>query len=166
MRRLALAFLLVAACSRQPDYDDATELSGKDAKAANAVAQDVAANGVASAEAKGLPVSKPTVTVAKRNALPVAFQGYWGMTPADCDLANAAATGRIDVEGDTIRFYESKARVAKLNVGDGSSVTADLAFTGEGKRWTRQTTFALLAGGTRLLRREQGQANTITYQRC
>ena len=166
MRRTGFALLLLTACSRQPDYDDTTELNGKDAKAANAVAADVATNGVAAAAAKGLPVSKPGLTRAPRNALPTAFQGYWGMTPADCDLANAAATGRIDVEGDTIRFYESKARVAKLIAGDDPSVVADLTFTGEGQHWTRRTEFALGAGGTRLLRREQGQANTITYQRC
>ena len=161
-----LLSLGLAACSGGGggDYNDAARISEKDAKAARAIEHAVQTRGAATI-ARGVPVETPTPGVDRSRALPTAFQGFWGVGPRDCELANINAHGRLFIDRDTLRFYESKATVAELQESSPTSAVAVLAFKGEGQRWTRRTTITLAAGGTRLTRTPDGE-RAITYQHC
>jgi hypothetical protein len=157
--------LVLAACGGGSEADyNRVEVPEAVAEAQNAIDAAVIANGAATTARAGVPVTKPSANAARGRALPKEFQGYWGVTPNDCELANTDATGRINVDADTIRFYESKARV--LDVLDPSpyAVTTDLRFEGEGETWQRRTEWKLANGGTTLVRRDGGQ--TVRYSRC
>lgn len=156
---LLLPLIACAACS------DAGKPDGGDNRAAAAIENAVAENGAAATAAKGLPVTPPAQARANPRAFPPAFQGYWGIAPADCSLANVDATGRINIDGGTVRFYESRARVATVVRAASDAFVADMGFSGEGQRWTKRIDWTLAVGGTRLIRTDAGAA-AITYQRC
>ena len=166
MRRAALLLLLpLAACSGGNDADyNRVEVPEKEAAAQNAIDAAVAQNGASSTALAGVPVTKPSPNAARGRALPKEFQGYWGRTADDCELANTAATGRINVDADTIRFYESKARVLDVIEASPYAVTAGLRFEGEGETWQRRSELRLENGGTTLVRTDGGQ--TFRYARC
>ena len=154
----------LAACSQgSADYNK-VDVPDREARADAAIQAAARHDGAATLARTGVPVASPTPSAARDKALPTDFQGYWGVTPDDCELANTEATGRINIDADTIRFYESKARVAGLERRSPYAVVADLRFTGEGEDWTRRTALTLEAGGTRLVRSEGAQV--VRYQRC
>lgn len=168
MKAALLSALLLAACSNgldQSEYNGAAQPSAKDVRAEQAIARGVARNGAAATAAGGAPVTVATPGLDRSRVLPAAFQGYWALTPLDCELANVDATGRLFIEGDGLRFYESRARIAAVESAAPTRVVARLDYSGEGERWTRRTTLALTAGGTRLTRTADGE-RAITYQRC
>lgn len=167
-----LAAMLLAACSGAPDEADynRVEVPEREARAAAAIERAAAQNGTATTARLGVPVSSPTPQAGRARVFPTAFEGYWGATPGDCELANIAATGRIAVERDTIRFYESRARVQSLSERSPYEVTTELRFSGEGESWARQATWRLEQGGTTLIRSESASATAparvVRYQRC
>ncbi|MGJ3628200.1 hypothetical protein AB5I41_16840 [Sphingomonas sp. MMS24-JH45] len=109
--------LLAAACSgrRRGEYNR-VEVPEREAEAQNAIDAAVAANGATTTARAGVPVAQEVRAAARARTLPKDFQGYRGRTANDCELANTAATGRIEVQTDAIRFYESKARVTSVSV--------------------------------------------------
>jgi hypothetical protein len=156
--------LALAACSQgTADYNE-VDIPEREARADAAIQAAAAQSGTATVARTGLPVASPTPTAARDRTLPTGFQGYWGATPDDCELANVEATGRINVDADTIRFHEAKARVVGMQRRSAYEVVADLRFTGEGQTGTRRTGFRLEAGGTTLIRTQDGAA--VRYQRC
>ena len=165
------AALLLAGCGGG-DRDAYNEVH-VDARQAQAQANiDAAVNQTGPHEValSGVPVSSPTPNAARDRAFPTPFGGYWGATPNDCELANYAATGRIDIDNDTIRFFESKARVQTMTVRSPTQVDTLLRFSGDGQNWQRPTRFTLEQGGTTLVRAEPGDGGraplTVRYKRC
>lgn len=160
--------LATTGCSRTSDnYADAGRVPAKEARAAAAIDRAAAAEGAHAAERQGLPVAPAPATAARDRALPTAFQGYWGATPNDCELANTEARGRIEIDTDTIRLWETKARVERLVTSSPYRVVADLSLSGPDARWKARSTLALEAGGTTLIRTDAGErAVTVRYQKC
>lgn len=170
---LPLALALLAACSGgggDADYNR-IEVPEREAEAQNAIDAAVAANGATTTARVGVPVAQEVRSAARARTLPKEFQGYWGRTANDCELANTAATGRIEVQGDAIRFYESKARVTSVSMNGDYALTAALRFSGEGETWEQVNAFALENGGTVLTRTvppsgAQTPAVTTRFSRC
>ncbi|MHC9418156.1 hypothetical protein ACYZX9_06130 [Sphingomonas citri] len=155
----------LAACS--PDAADYNrhDVPADEARAQAAIERAAAQNGVATTARAGVPIAAPTETAALARAFPTDFLGYWGVSYDDCQLANTNATGRINVDADTIRFHESKARVQRLEQRSPYEVVADLRFDGgEGATWERRDRFTLEQGGTILVRTEA--PNVQRYRRC
>lgn len=164
-RSVLLLCTALAACGGGSDADyNRIDVPEKEAEAQNVIDAAVAVNGASTTALAGVPVTKPSPNAARQRALPKEFQGYWGRTANDCELANTEATGRINVDADTIRFYESKARVLDVIEASPYAVTADLRFDGEGQTWQRRTEFRLENGGITLVRNDGGQ--TVRYSRC
>src|SRR5262245_39146835 len=46
--------------------------------------------------------------------IPAAFQGRWGMVPADCTSTAGDAKGLIIVDEDSIEFFESQGTLTKV----------------------------------------------------
>ena len=165
-RSVLLLCFALAACGGASDADyNRVEVPEKEARAQNAIDAAVAQNGAATTALAGVPVTGTTRTAARNRALPREFQGYWGRTADDCELANTEATGRINIDADTIRFHESRARVLDVVSASSYAVTADLRFSGEGETWQRRTELRLDNGGTALVRTEAGAA-AVRYSRC
>ena len=172
MRRATLLLLLpLAACGGGGADYNRVEVPEKEAEAQNAIDAAVAQNGAATTTRTGVPVSGATPNAARNRALPKDYQGYWGVTANDCELANTAATGRINVDADTIRFYESRARVLDVDASSPYALRVDLRFSSEGQTWQRRTLLRLENGGTTLVRIEppgdaRQSATTTRYSRC
>ena len=165
----ALLTLGLAGCGASTSDYNQVEVKPKEARADAVIANAAQAVGPRELAMKGLPVATPTPRGGSDDALPVAFQGYWGVTPGDCELANVDATGRINIDGATIRFFESRAQVTRLSARSPGELTARLTYRGEGQTWDRDTRLLLEAGGTRLIRSEAmpgGAVQTTRYQRC
>ena len=167
------AGLILAACSSGPekaDYSDAADVDPAQARAQERIDATANAIGVNNAARIGVPVSSPTPSAARARKLPVAFQGYWGVTSGDCDLRNADAAGRVSVDADKVRLEDGKATVQRLTERSPSVVDTILhvdTAAGSGERPVR---FMLEQGGTRLVMTRGAVAGTppatIRYQRC
>lgn len=172
MRRstMLLSAVLLTACGGSDADYNMVHVDAKEAKAQARIDATVNAVGPREVALKGVPVASPTPNAARGRAFPTPFEGYWGATPNDCELANVDARGRISVDNDAIRFFEMKARVDTLAERSASAIDTVLRFSGDGKHWERATRFVLEQGGTTLLRIEQQDAGrpplTTRYQRC
>lgn len=164
-----LALLLTACGASDADYN-AVHVDTREARAQARI--DAAANTVGPREValKGMPLATPTPNAARDRAFPTAYEGFWGVTPNDCELANVEAHGRINIDNDTVRLFDDEAQVERLAVRSPLAVDSVLRFSGDPGRPERTTRFVLEAGGTRLVRVEQqpGGATPVTtrYQRC
>ncbi len=102
-------------------------------------------------------------------AIPAALHGRWGLVPADCTSTRGDAKGLIEISGEGIRFYESRATVGPVSDMAPERIRAEFAFTGEGQTWSRDMALALDANGGKLVRSEYGEdalAEPLTYTRC
>jgi hypothetical protein len=163
---VAVALLILGGCGGggSADYNQGAHVPDEEAEAEAAIERAVKQKGLATTKLSGVPVSSPTAPPARARAFPTEFVGYWGVTPNDCELANTEATGRINIDGDTVRFYQAKARVASLQQRSTYEVAADLRFSADGKDWQRTNIFRLESGGTVLFRTEGG--STLRYAHC
>ena len=163
MIRHLLAGLLAAtalgACNREPSAAE------KDAAAEAAVAraEKAARDGKV---APGLPVAANPAKPVAPGSLPPAFDGHWGMRPADCDISRADTKGLLIVKGDTLTFYEATATAKVVGGPSRYKVVADLNYKGEGQEWRTRETLELTAAGTVLLRTGQSPTKTYRYERC
>ncbi|GHF39824.1 hypothetical protein [Seohaeicola zhoushanensis] len=101
--------------------------------------------------------------------IPEVMQGRWGLVAADCDPARDDAKGLMEVAATSLRFYETRATLAGVQMRDATRITADFAFTGEGQSWTRRISLAAVEGGLALRRDDAGngpEALHVTYRRC
>lgn len=94
--------------------------------------------------------------------IPEPLHGRWGMVPADCDPARADNKGLMTVTADTLRFYESRATIAKVSSADPDRFSGTFSFNGEGQQWSAEVTLA--RSGDVLSRTEGG--SRFTYKRC
>lgn len=159
-----VGILALAACSGNDADYNRVDVPEKEAAAQAAIEQAVAQNGAATTARTGVPIAKSTPNAARDRAFPTEFLGYWGAGDNDCELANTAATGRINIDADTIRFYESRARVQRMDRRSPQEVAVDLRFSGEGQSFYAREVYRLDAGGTALVR--TSPTATQRYRRC
>ncbi|KQN90548.1 hypothetical protein ASE95_13865 [Sphingomonas sp. Leaf231] len=155
---------MLAACGGGAANYNGVDVPEQEAEAQAAIERSVAQNGAASTARTGVPIARSTPTAARDRAFPTEFLGYWGVDDDDCELANTAATGRINIDADTIRFYESNARVQGMEHRSAHELAVQLRYSGEGKAWERTETFRLDAGGTALVRGSPPEMQR--YRRC
>jgi hypothetical protein len=96
--------------------------------------------------------------------IPAALQGRWGLTPADCTTALGDAKGLLVINGDELRFFESRAVPAEHAQADPDSISGQFAFTGEGRSWTRYE--AIKVDKQRLTRTETQPTASFNYAKC
>jgi hypothetical protein len=166
MKRLTLipaaALLALAACNppSEPNAADPGELNIDAADIEPmppSEAPGPGANGNATAN-EDMPVP---LTV-----IPAAFHGRWGMGPADCTSTRGDAKGLIAVDANSIKFYESRATLAKVTMNAPENFTGDFKFTGEGQTWTKPQNLKLTGSSNTLIRSETEPAMSFTYKRC
>jgi len=157
---IALLILALAACKPAAD------------------ANNVAAtepNAAAPSDIEALPPSEDVVPpadnaatneTAPSSAIPAAFQGRWGMVPADCTTTRGDDKGLITVDSNSIKFYESRATLAKATLNAPENFTGDFKFTGEGQTWTKPQNLKLTGSSNTLIRSETDPAMSFTYKRC
>ena len=159
---IAVALLVFALAACKPSSE------------ANNAAADV--NAAAPTEIEALPPSEDVIPPATddgaaneattANAIPAAFQGRWGMVPADCTSTRGDNKGLITVDSSSIAFYESRATLAKVTTNAPENFTGDFRFTGEGRTWTKPQNLKLTASSNTLIRSETEPAMSFTYKRC
>ena len=110
------------------------------------------------APAATAPTPPPAVTI------PAAFQGRWGLTPADCTSALGDAKGLLVINGSELRFYESRAVPSNNVQGDKDSLSGDFHFTGEGQSWTKYE--AIKLDKQKPTRTETNPTASFTYAKC
>lgn len=98
------------------------------------------------------------------SAIPAAFHGRWGMTPADCMPNRSDNKGLLVVSADGMRFYEALAKPAGDLRLTPKSVSGSFAFTGEGEKWKRHEVLELQ--DHKLVRTESDPMASYTYARC
>jgi hypothetical protein len=98
------------------------------------------------------------------NKIPAAFQGRWGLSPADCVSDRPDTKGLLIISGDTLRFYEAQARPAGELKQTDDSISGEFAFSGEGKTWRRYQVLEMQ--GNKLVRTDSAPMASYTYARC
>ncbi|HEY6048748.1 MAG TPA: hypothetical protein VIV07_06855 [Sphingomicrobium sp.] len=150
--------IAVAACGkRDPVASDAnkvTDLPGSPRPAPSPAGEPPANQATAPATQAETP----------RSAIPAALQGRWGLAPADCTGALAAAKGLLVISGDELRFYESRAVPADGVQTDSQSISGNFNFSGEGQSWSKFETLELQKG--KLVRTESNPTASFTYAKC
>ena len=151
---LALATALgLSACSK-PESEPAAE-SGAEATASPVPAA------TASPSASATPVAA--------NAIPEGMHGAWGINAADCDTSRGDAKGNMVVSANSLKFYESVAKLGAIETVTAQMVRAQYDFSGEGQTWQQGVQLGLSADGKTLVRRDFGpdaMPEPLTYQRC
>ena len=110
------------------------------------------------AEGVDEPVASTTTTI------PAAFQGRWGLTPADCTSTRGDAKGLLTVAADRLTFYEARAVPSGDLEQTKDSISGDFAFTGEGETWKRHQVLEIQ--NQKLVRTESNPMASYTYARC
>lgn len=102
------------------------------------------------------------------STIPTALQGRWGLVAADCTSTRGDAKGLIEITGDTITFYESRATLGDIAERSDTRIRAEFDFIGEGMEWSRDISLATEGDG-KLVRTEYGEdamADPLTYTKC
>jgi len=102
-------------------------------------------------------------------SIPQAMRGRWGLVAADCTSTKGDAKGLMTIDGMSIRFYESVAKLSTVGQRSDTALKANYAFSGEGMEWKRDMTLALQPGGKVLIKQEFGEdapAGPYKYNRC
>ncbi len=114
----------------------------------------------------------PTAAPSPVTAIPASFRGRWGIGMADCDASRDDNKGLMTVTADTLRFWESRAKLADARTEGPDTLVATFSFSGEGQTWREQTRMVLQDGGRTLIRdsggdgQGGGQGGTSRYTRC
>jgi hypothetical protein len=98
--------------------------------------------------------------------IPAAFHGRWGMAPADCTSTRGDAKGLITIDGDSIKFFESRGKLTKVTLNAPENFTGTFAFTGEGQSWANSQNLKLTNSSNTLIRSETDVAQSYSYKRC
>ncbi len=149
----AVALSLVGGCS------DAAQDDPAEAPASMAAAPAEPAETVAPSQATQTP---------EISSIPVAMRGRWGLVPADCTSTRGDAKGLVVIGADSLRFYESVAKLGAVRSGGPDRIRADYALTGEGQEWRQDIELTLLPDGS-LQRRDRGEnamPGPLAYARC
>lgn len=158
----AIPAVTLAACDTAPTDEGAT---GADTTATPAPVEPGSSIG----DGATSPADQTSAPDGDTSSIPTALQGRWGLVAADCTSTRGDAKGLIEVTGDTIKFYESRATLGDIAERTGDSIRATFSFTGEGMTWTRDMALAAQDGGDALVRTEYGEdamADPLRYSRC
>jgi hypothetical protein len=101
--------------------------------------------------------------------IPEPVRGRWGMNAADCDASRSDAKGSMMVGADSLKFYESVAKLNRINSISDKGIGAVYDFTGEGQQWQFTVELTLSPDGKVLTRKDSGPdalPEPLTYQRC
>lgn len=150
--------LSLAACSSEPTEP---EVQGTDAP----IMESAAAGGVTASEA----ASPASTEVVADDAMPQGMRGRWGLVPLDCTGDPAAAKGLVAIGADSMKFYESVAKLGMIERVDPQTLVAAFEFSGEGHTWVLDVTLELSEDGQTLVRRDKGpdaMPEPLTYTRC
>ena len=149
--------LALFACGKPDPVDD--KAAGVAAKLPTVNAPAPSATGeprAPTAPAQSLPAPAATI--------PVALQGRWGLSPADCLPGSSDAKGLLVISPTELRFYESRAVPAPGAQADNDSVSGNFAFTGEGQSWTKYESLKL--DKQVLVRTETKPTASFSYAKC
>jgi len=164
MRYVFLPVLLLAACSG----GETPANNGSDE--ATTVTEPVPSNATLDVQNRVVPLPEPSASPVAATEFPQAFRGRWAMGANECDPANAAiAKGLMTVEAAKVSHYESRATPKAIEIASPVKLTAELAFTGEGQKWTRRATWTLTDDGRTLLAETddpEPPMRSLQYQRC
>jgi hypothetical protein len=158
---LAAVSSLVACSGRDPVADDANNSAAAPADVDVLPPDESIAtptNDLENGDNEDVNVSSTT------NAIPAAFHGRWGLTPADCMANRSDTKGLLIVGTDGMRFYEAQAKPdGELRLTP-KSVRGSFAFTGEGQNWKKHEVLELQ--DQKLVRTESDPMASYTYARC
>ncbi|WP_334185379.1 hypothetical protein [Novosphingobium sp.] len=146
-----LLALGLAACSKEPAKPSAEET-------ASPLPEASATASVAASEPGGIPTS-----------IPAALRGRWGLVDADCTSTRGDAKGLLTIDADTLKFYESVAKLGVIKSGSATAIEGDFAFSGEGQSWNLDVSLRSPDGGKTLVRKDTGpdaMPGTLTYAKC
>ena len=107
--------------------------------------------------------------ISAEGEIPVALRGRWGMGAADCDPAEMANKGLMEVSPTTLKFYESLGTLGEASETGPMRIRASYDFEGEGMEWQREILLEGEAGGNALLLTEYGDdaaAEPRRYEKC
>ena len=156
------AVLALAACSKGRDP---AAVKTDPALAATVQSEAVAASGPAG---EPTPPSEASSDLAEKT-IPAALRGRWGLVAADCTSTRGDAKGLITISADSLRYYESVAKLGTVTARSATSLAAGFAFSGEGMEWQRDMTLKLQDGGKALVKQEFGAdavPGPLTYRHC
>lgn len=147
-----LILLSIAGCNKQDPVDSN----------ANAIAP-VPANPASTDAVSGGP---PPVSnnAEPGSGIPVAIQGRWGLTPADCIANRSDTKGLLEITADSLKFYESRAIPGTSIERDDTGISGNFNFTGEGQNWSKYVSLKLQGDG--LVRTERSPMASYTYAKC
>lgn len=161
MTRIAfLPLLALAACQGAPENNSVTQADAQ--SQLEAPVKEIET--LPPDESTVVPTNDMAAEAPTKAAIPESMHGRWGMVPEDCTSTRGDAKGLLTVTGDTLQFYESRAKLAKTIGSWPEKLTAEFAFTGEGQEWTRTETLALTGSSNTLVRTEDG--SEFRYRRC
>lgn len=160
IRSVALLALVLAACQQPNDENIIIDESN----AANAEIETLPPDETVTNETTNVMNGNSSETAPL--AIPAAFHGRWGMTPADCTSTRGDAKGLITIDGKSIKFYESRGTLTKVTLNAPENFTGAFAFTGEGQNWTNSQNLKLTDSSNTLIRSETDVAQSYSYNRC
>jgi hypothetical protein len=159
MRRLMPLCLIPALALGACDNNDAPDVNEAQAEAVIDNVQQAPERNVP----RGLPISEERA--APPGALPPQFEGRWGITPADCDVARSDTRGLLVIRASTLTFHAASATAKVIGGPSRYKVIADLTFSGKGAVPTRRDQLELTSAGT-VLQRSEPSGKTYRYERC
>lgn len=115
------------------------------------------------------PANETSSPESDTTSIPAVLQGRWGLVAADCTSTRGDAKGLIEVTGDTVKFYESRATLGDIAKRTDDSIRATFSFTGEGMTWSRDMALETQDDGNALVRTEYGEgamADPLRYTKC
>ena len=110
-----------------------------------------------------------TTPAAMEGTIPLALQGRWGINAADCTTTRGDDKGLLVIDGQTLRFYESRATLESVDENADSHLDGVFAFSGEGSTWKRRFILDVQDNGATLVRQDHGddaQPDPVRYARC
>lgn len=168
---VCLAAIALAACSRQPapTQDASPQETSTQAPFTQAAPERASsAPPVASGTAGSAPVAAATADAVPQ-AIPAGMRGRFGLVRADCTTTRGDGKGLVIVGPDSLRFYESVARLVRASEAGASHLRGRFAYSGEGMEWRREARLDLADGGATLVLEEFGEdavEGPRTYRRC
>jgi hypothetical protein len=167
---LALATALsLAACSQEP-AEPAPEASAPSTFAPPSVPSVEVEPTPADSEAAAAPTPSPSPReTTAATEIPKSIRGRWGLVPADCTSKLGDAKGLLTVSAKQLKFYESVAKLGKVQEAEESRVRATFNYSGEGQAWTQDVVLDVQDGGKTLIRRDYGRdalPGPLKYVRC
>lgn len=169
----ALAFgalLAVAGCgdADQPSAQDVDKATDAPVGTSDMGGKPIDAEGRTAADPSGVaPDATDAFAPGQGGDLPNWLSGRWGLVAGDCVPGSDIAKGLMTVEGNSLKFWESRARLTRVEKRTDRSLRGVFQFDGEGQSWTRDMEFSLDDGV--LTRREYGDTGMpgpIEYHKC